>query len=614
MSRVPTERTVLLPSNAIHNVAGSKEFKPGPMELSTAHRRGILASLWLGTFLGAMNTTLVATLMSAISSEYEAANQAAWLGTAFLLATCTFTPLYGRLCTVMGRRGAQQVALTFASMGTLMCALSPSMNMLIAARFLTGFGGGGLFVTTGIVTSDMYSMRDRSLTQGIAAVVNGMGLGIGGLLGGEIMDRFGWRYAFFLQLPFFAVSFIMTTLLLNYETPGSSKSTKDVLRRIDYGGVLTLLTMVGSFLIFLSVRFNAEYPWSHPYVLCSLLSAGISLVAFVIVELYVSPEPIMPPFLLKQKIPVLVSISNVLVSICNLSVTYFFPMWFETVKLTTASSAGAHVAPNSVAMSLGSLFAGWIMHRTGRYKTLNMIFGTFPTFATILIASLDEDSSEWLQWLSIVPLGFGASVVLQTTLIALLAFVDKPSMAVAMGFVQLFSGLGQVSGVAISSALFQTILSGELRERLHGPDSEKLIKRVKHSSEIVRQLPLDLQRPVRDSYGIALRAVFLLAATCTVLAYLVRIPIPELSMDEDDDHNESAIESDQDDDRISNQTSPRTATPSSEESERHDTSPITIPSRPMLTRRLSTYQNTPMDVDRGRSARRLRNPRPRGSV
>lgn len=97
-------------------------------------------------------------------------------------------------------------------------------------------------------------------------------------------------------------------------------------------------------------------------------------------------------------------------------------------------------------------------------------------------------------------------------------------MAVAMGFVQLFSGLGQVSGVSISSALFQTILNRELRERLHGPGSEELIEQVKHSSEMVRQLPLDLQRPVRDSYVIALRAIFILAACCTVLAFLVRIP------------------------------------------------------------------------------------------
>ena len=53
----------------------------------------------------------------------------------------------------------------------------------------------------------------------------------------------------------------------------------------------------------------------------------------------------------------------------------------------------------------------------------------------------------------------------------------------------------------------------------------QLIEQVKHSSEMVRQLPPDLQRPVRDSYAIALQAVFTLAACCTVLAFLVRLPV-----------------------------------------------------------------------------------------
>ncbi|PVG01894.1 hypothetical protein CPB86DRAFT_698295 [Serendipita vermifera] len=547
--------------------------------------------------------------MTAISSEYQTANQAGWLGTSFLLATCTFTPLYGRLCTAMGRKGAQHVALVFAGLGTLACGLAPNINFLIAARFVTGIGGGGLFVTTGIVTSDMYSMRDRGLTQGIAAVVNGMGLGIGGFLGGEIMDRLGWRYAFLLQLPFYALSFILTSAFLDYQTPGSSKDTKQVLKRIDYGGTFTLLILVGSSLLFLAAKYNAEYSWSHPYVWLSLICIAVSLPSFILVELYVSPEPIMPPFLLHQRIPVLVSVSNVLVAICNFAVTYFFPVWFETVKLASASSAGAHIAPNSVAMSLGSLFAGWMMHRTGKYKVLNVVFGIFPTLAAVLIASLTVESSEWLQWLSLIPLGFGNSIVLQTTLIALLASVDKPSMAVAMGFVQLFRGLGQVSGVAISSAMFQSLLNKELHARLAGPGSEELIEKVKHSSDIVRQLPPNLQEPVRESYASALRAVFIMAACCTFAAFLVRLPIPELSMDEDGEES-SDFESGSD------STSPTPRLPTSptrsldeEDPERRDTVPIAIPSRPGIQRRISTYQHTPLDVERGRSARKLRNSR-----
>jgi hypothetical protein len=71
-----------------------------------------------------------------------------------------------------------------------------------------------------------------------------------------------------------------------------------------------------------------------------LVLAGIFGIAFVLVELFVAPEPVMAPFLLKQKIPVLVGLSNYLVALCNFGVMYFFPMWFQTVALTSASTAG----------------------------------------------------------------------------------------------------------------------------------------------------------------------------------------------------------------------------------------------------------------------------------
>lgn len=59
-----------------------------------------------------------------------------YLAHRYLLATCTFTPLYGRLCNAMGRRAANQTAVTFAAIGTAVCGLSNSMEMLIAARFV----------------------------------------------------------------------------------------------------------------------------------------------------------------------------------------------------------------------------------------------------------------------------------------------------------------------------------------------------------------------------------------------------------------------------------------------------------------------------------------------
>lgn len=98
-------------------------------------------------------------------------------------------------------------------------------------------------------------------------------------------------------------------------------------------------------------------------------------------------------------------------------------------------------------------------------------------------------------------------------------------MAVGTGFGQLFRGIGQVGGVAIASSIFQSLLDKQLQKRITGPDAEQQIRRIRHSSKLVASLPPDLQHEARDSYAIALRAVFIYASAATLLAYIVRLPV-----------------------------------------------------------------------------------------
>ncbi|KAJ7119147.1 hypothetical protein C8R44DRAFT_625210, partial [Mycena epipterygia] len=124
-----------------------------------------------------------------------------------------------------------------------------------------------------------------------------------------------------------------------------------------------------------------------------------------------------------------------------------------------------------------------------------------------------------------IPLGFGNAVVLQTNLIALLAHLPESQMPVGTGFARLFRGIGQVGGVAISSALFQAQLDAELRKRIHTPDAEELILKIRRSSDFIRTLGPAEQRAARDAYAMGLKSVYALAACATLLAYLARLPV-----------------------------------------------------------------------------------------
>ena len=123
----------------------------------------ILVAVWSAVFLGALDGmlphssvstrrsyiyvtagTIVATLLSPIGAYFNRSHQSPYIGTSYLLSVCCFTPLYGRLSDIIGRRGAMLLALSLFGSGSFLCGIAPSMNVLIAARVIAGMGGGGL--------------------------------------------------------------------------------------------------------------------------------------------------------------------------------------------------------------------------------------------------------------------------------------------------------------------------------------------------------------------------------------------------------------------------------------------------------------------------------------
>jgi hypothetical protein len=93
-------------------------------------------------------------------------------------------------------------------------------------------------------------------------------------------------------------------------------------------------------------------------VIFPLIFAIVLISLFFLIEIYFSHEPILPPALVFQRVPILVGTASFMVSMCNFAIMYNLPTWFQTVMLTSASEAGAHLIPNGVSMSMGSLFAG----------------------------------------------------------------------------------------------------------------------------------------------------------------------------------------------------------------------------------------------------------------
>ncbi|BGP55673.1 hypothetical protein JCM8202v2_003278 [Rhodotorula sphaerocarpa] len=468
-----------------------------PTQLPKRKRNAILVAVWLGVFLGALDGTIVATLISDVSSSFQKSNQAGLLGTSYLLSTATFTPLYGRLADIIGRRNALLIALTLFTGGTTLCGLAPSMLSLLIGRLVAGMGGGGLMAVSSIVASDLIPLKQRALFQGLV------------------------------QIPILFLAAILVFRYLRYRVEGQGKSKREMVRRIDYLGSLTLVISLGSLIGGLSYKNDKSLPWTSPLVWGPLSSFVVAGIAFCLVEAFWSAEPVMPLRLLKTRNGLFVAFVNLTLSWVSFSILYFYPLFFEIVKQNSASRAGAHLLPNSIALSIGSLFAGWLIRKTGRYYWLIVITSAFPVISLTSFLFLSEKSGWFHSWVAILPSGFGFASVVTSTLIAIIASVDRSDMATATGLTYLYRYVGQVVGVASSASMLQAVLSAELKQRITGPGASETIDRIRHVATAIKELPPTLQVAARTSYRHALHGVFGLNLGVAVLCLLFTLPLRE---------------------------------------------------------------------------------------
>ncbi|TCD71312.1 hypothetical protein EIP91_011083 [Steccherinum ochraceum] len=477
---------------AISDSEGSSSSSPvlpatSPNKVSRSDLAWVLAGLWSAVFLGALDGTIVATLLSPIGSYFNESNRSSYIGTSYLLSVCCFTPLYGRLSDILGRKGAMLLALCLFGTGTLLCGLAPSMDALIAARAVAGMGGGGVMTVSSIAVTDLIPLRQRGLYQGMTNILFGLGAGLGGPLGGWMNDTFGWRSAFLFQMPILAFSIVLVTAKVSIQLPDDiqNQSVKTKLQRMDFSGSFTLVGAVGSLLLGFSLKSTEEMPWNHPVIYGLFLASGIFSVLFILVESYWAPFPVMPMRLVMQRTPLAVSLSNFFASIAAFSMIYNVPLYFSAVRLNSSTDAGLHLLPHSVAISTGSVFAGWIMRRTGKLYGLTLVSCALGILAATLVACWNENSSEFHLWADIIPQGLGMASVITTTLIAMIAGVSKEDLAVATGITYLFRTTGQVLGVSLSGAILQSILTAKLRERIHGPDAIEIIDRIRYAVSVI---------------------------------------------------------------------------------------------------------------------------------
>ncbi|KAK9475637.1 major facilitator superfamily domain-containing protein [Lipomyces japonicus] len=476
----------------------------------------IFVSLYIGVFLSALDGTIVATLLAHIASEFDGFRNVSWIATAYLIACAAFQPLYGKLTDIFGRKPGLLFSNITFGIGCLACGLSSSLWFLVAARVVAGIGGGGLTALSTITLSDLVPLRKRGVLQGVGNITFGTGAAAGGVFGGWITEWLGWRWAFLLQVPLIVVSTLAITFALDLPVNEQARDGENelereerLLNRVDFLGAFTLVAALVVFLIAASISGN-QVAWSHPLVVVSFLLSVFLFYAFVYVERFIAKEPIIPVELLKDRTIFGASFTNWFMTMSVYSSLFYIPIYFVSVRGVSETQAGTSLISNFVGVAVGSFGSGVYMRSTGRYYTLALICGVSYIFGTGLISTVGLATPTWVVVLYTFLPGASYGALLTITLIALIAAVPQEFQAVTTSIQYGFRGTGSTIGVAVSSSVFQNVLSSSLHSRIRGTDAEVIISRLLESVDEINRLPEFLVPVARLAFLDASRSVFLL--------------------------------------------------------------------------------------------------------
>jgi predicted MFS family arabinose efflux permease len=458
-------------------------------------------------------------LSGPITASFNSGTLFSWIASGYLIANAAFQPLSGKLTDIYGRRAGIAFATTFFAAGTLICGYAKEGWVMILGRVVAGSGGGCLNTISTFVASDLIPLRKRGVWQGFGNIVFGTGMGLGGVFGGYIHDHYGWRYAFWIQVPFILLGGIMGLIFV--KVPVKETDT-DKLRRVDFLGAFTLVASLVLLLLGMNSGGNIV-PWTHPLVLASLPLSIVFLSAFIFVEDRIASEPIIPVRLLMNQSVAAACLTNWFGTMSVYALIYYGPIYFEVVRGISATGAGTLFIPQSIGTALGSLGSGLIMRATGQYWWLNIIVQIMLVAASALIlATFNETVSTAGPIIYFFMDGTAWGSILTITLISLIAAVDHKYQAVITSASYAFRSTGSTIGITIASAVFQNLLKKGLYARFGDqPNAADEIRKIRDNVEELKRLGPGWYEGAIEAYVEALRGVWVVILAFALLTAFV---------------------------------------------------------------------------------------------
>jgi len=506
-----------------------------PVEMSNARRWAITIGVMTGSFIAALEATVVGTAMPTVIASLGGIAHYSWVFSAYIVTSTVTVPVWGKLSDLYGRRLMYQVGIGFFLLGTLLSGFSNSMTELIIFRAIQGLGAGALVPLGMTIIGDIFTLEERAKMQAYFSGVWGFSSVVGPIVGGFITDQISWRWVFFLNIPVGIIAATIIGFALK-EPKNKQKPT------IDYGGAALLMLAISLLMLAMVEGVKSLASIVSPINLLLFAASFLLLYLFVRTENR-ARDPIIPFKLFENRTVLAAIIAGFLGGIGMFGAISFVPLFAQGALGMSATEAGSLLTPLMLSWVTTSVIGGRLLLKFS-FRPLTIAGFSVLTVGFAMMAMFTTETPRFWLYTELVVIGIGLGFTMLTLLIAVQQAVERPQLGVATSLNQFSRAIGGAFGVAIMGVALTIGLSSQLHKMADQPGSpfthEEAAAFAEDPNGLIApdakaQLPAATLSTLQNAMAAAIHPLFWIGAFVSLMAVFASFFLPTRAESETDE-------------------------------------------------------------------------------
>ncbi|QIK84474.1 MFS transporter [Sanguibacter sp. HDW7] len=505
-------------ATAPEHVAG----EPGTM----THREVLrtISGIFMGLFVSIIATSIVSSSLPKIVADLGG-NQSAftWVVTATLLTTTISTPIWGKVADLVDRKLTIQIALAITVISAALAGFAHNPATLIAWRAFQGIGAGGLTAVGMVLIADIISPRERGKYMGYMGAIMAVATIGAPLLGGFLTDTAGWRWNFFVGVPFAVVAIVLIQRTLHL--PPLERKEKV---SIDYLGA-TLIS-AGIALLLLWVTFaGSKFDWAS-WQTAVMVGGAVAILAVAVWAESRAEEPIIPLGIFGNRTVTLVIVASIALGVVLFGTTVFLSQYMQIARGYSPTVSGLLTVPLILGQLTASIGSGRAVSRTGAYKKFLVVGAIVMPIGIGLMGTITYQTNLTIISLYMALIGVGMGLLMQNMVLAAQNTLTPAELSTGSATIAFFRSLGGAIGVSALGAVLGHRVSTEIVGGLTEAGIAPPASLAGGTLPDVSTLPGPIATIVESAYGTAVAEVFLIAAPIALIALVCVLFLKEVPL------------------------------------------------------------------------------------